>query len=120
MTWVGIISVPQTLAVADGTSLTITGEGVESALDGTGTAGPLVVVEGASSMLTLRNLEMTRGYARDGGAINAMTSAKVDIVNCTFSDNDASGSGGEIDNAMRAEQQPRSRKVTDPNPNPRE
>lgn len=103
VTWVGAITVSQTLTIADGTSLTITGEGTDSAMDGAGTAGPLLFVEGDSSSLTLRNLEITRGSGTKGGAIYALTSTTVNIINCTFSDNDASGSGGELNPTTVAE-----------------
>lgn len=103
VTWVGAITVSQALTIADGTSLTINGEGLDSALDGAGTAGPLVVVEGESSSLTLRNLEIARGSGTKGGAIYALTSATANIINCTFSDNDASGSGGELNPITSAE-----------------
>lgn len=98
VTWVGVIAVSETLAIADGTSLTIIGEGTDSGLDGTGTTGPLIFVEGDSSTLTLRNLEITNGSGRNGGAIYALTSATVLISNIFFSNNDANGDGGESEN----------------------
>ena len=95
VTWVGSLAIPQTLTVTDGTSLTIIGEDAGSALDGRGVTGPLIFVDGSSSALTLRNLGVKRGSGFYGGAISALTSAAVNIVNCTFSENDASQSGGE-------------------------
>ena len=95
ITWVGSLAIPQTLAVTDGTSLTINGEGAGSALDGRGVTGPLIFVDGSSSALTLRNLGVKRGSGTVGGAISALTSASVNIVNCTFSENYASQGGGE-------------------------
>lgn len=99
MTWVGVIAVSETLAIADGTSLTITGEGADSGLDGTGTTGPLIVVERDSSTLTLHDLESTNGSGMNGWAIYALTSATtVIITNSSFSNNDANGDGGESGN----------------------
>lgn len=111
VTWVGAIEISEPFVISEGTSLTINGEGDGSSLDGAGTVGPLILVEGVSSELTLRNVEITKGSARDGGAISALTSAKVNIMDCTFSDNDASASGGEMHNAIWVERQPRSNKI---------
>ena len=100
--WVGNITLSQTLAVTDGSSLTIDGESSDSTVDGMGNTGPLIFVEGASSKLTLRNLSIARGSGHDGGGVYASTSATVKVVNCIFSGNNAGDDGGGISIRTRA------------------
>lgn len=69
--WRGTTSVNQTISVQDGTTLRITGIGVDAEMDGRGDT-QLISIRNAS--LHVRNMRLSRGNATQGGAVRAVSS----------------------------------------------
>jgi Right handed beta helix region len=78
--WHGSVQLPKTIVVADGTSLTLTGANVRSA-----------VIDGASKLqlfnvfgdLTLSNLTLSNGFSNNGSAVYVQPAAKLNMTRCT-------------------------------------
>jgi predicted outer membrane repeat protein len=89
--WQGSVQLPKTIVVADGTSLTLTGANVRSA-----------VIDGASKLqlfnvfgdLTLGNLTLSNGLSGNGGAVYVQPAATVNMIDCTVRNSSANYGAG--------------------------
>ena len=90
--WIGSITVYQTLLVAGGTVLNVTGVGSNAAIDGRGTAG-LFTVSNAS--LIISSLALLNGSSTSGGAISA-SGSNVSLSRTKFIGNVATLHGGAV------------------------
>lgn len=91
--WYGKVELKRTLAIRNGSILTITG--VENAVIAGGGEIRLFSVVGSS--LYLKNSTLEGGWAQGkGGAIFANSSSNIDIHSCNLTDSSASSDGGEL------------------------
>lgn len=92
--WVGEVFVADTIHVADGTSLNITGTGPDAVADGQNVT-QLFYVDGGSR-LHVSGMTLPHGNASNGGAIYASQSSRVSSRNISFISNSAYSSRGAI------------------------
>ncbi|CAN0558195.1 unnamed protein product, partial [Laminaria digitata] len=93
--WVGRVSVSAPIVVAEGTFLSVTGEGDLAEVHAGGSHTRLFEVS-PSAILTLTRLKLLGGSAVGGGAIFS-ESADLTLDNCTFEGNVATdGNGGAV------------------------
>lgn len=92
--WLGNVIVPETIRVASGTSLNITGAGPDATAEGRNTTQLFYVDDG--SRLHLSDMTLTHGGASHGGAIRAQQSSVSFSGNVSFISNSASDLGGAI------------------------
>lgn len=94
VTWIGTVQLAKSIEVSDNQQLTITGSSPfpESVIDGGNTTN-IVSVSGGST-LNLIGLVLKGGNSEDGGAVSASDFSFVNVVDCSFTNNNAS-LGGE-------------------------
>lgn len=90
--WRGAVTVSQSLELANGTSLTITGF-EEAIADGGGSVSSIFVVDGAD--LHVKGMSLTGGGGVEGGVVRAQGGATVTLVDCDVYGNTVSAKGGE-------------------------
>lgn len=95
VSWVGSVTVEETIRVCDGTVLS-----VEGAPDGgspffVNGAGEVSLFHASGGTLRLSGLSLVDGVGEDGGAIHVVDS-ELTLERCTFSGNNASNSGGAV------------------------
>ncbi|CAN0030927.1 unnamed protein product [Scytosiphon promiscuus] len=94
VSWVGSVTVEETIHVSDGTVLS-----VEGATDGGSPfvkgAGEVSLFSANGGTLQLSGLSLVDGVGEDGGAIYVIDS-ELTLERCTFSGNNASSSGGAV------------------------
>lgn len=93
VSWVGSVTVEETIRVFDGTDLSVVGtpDGL-SFVDG---GGEVSLFHVSSGTLRLSGLSLVDGIGEEGGAINAIDSV-LTAENCTFSNNAVVVRGGAI------------------------
>lgn len=92
--WVGRLPVGSPIVVADGTSLSVTGEDDSAEVYASSVTSLFEV--GTGGALTLTGLKLSGGSAQEGGAISS-SRADVMLLNCTFQGNVATvGNGGAV------------------------
>lgn len=91
--WVGSVTAEETIDVADGTTLSISGEADGSSI--VNGDGKISLFEVDGGTLILSGLSVTNGTESYGGALYA-TDSTLKADNCTFSDNFASDYGGAM------------------------
>ena len=94
VTWIGSLQLHQSIDISDNKQLTITGSNPvpETVIDG-GNATNIVSVSGGST-LNLVSLVLNGGNSDEGGAVAARDFSVVNVVGCSFTNNNAS-LGGE-------------------------
>lgn len=96
--WAGNISLDLTIAIADGTLLSVTGEGDLAEVKGDSSLvnGTRLFEVSPGGGLALTRLQLSGSSSTDGGAIYS-SSGNLTLVNCTCEGNDATdGSGSAV------------------------
>eukprot|EP00904_Undaria_pinnatifida_P002787 jgi/Undpi1/12509/HiC_scaffold_6.g02178.m1 len=93
VTWIGSLQLHQSIDISDNKQLTITGSNPvpETVIDG-GNATNIVSVSGGST-LNLVSLVLNGGNSDEGGAVAARDFSVVNVVGCSFTNNNASLGG---------------------------
>lgn len=94
VSWVGSVTVAETIRVSDGTVLSVEGtaHGNSSFVDG---AGEVSLFYADGGTLRLSDLSLVDGVGENGAAIHVVDS-ELTLERCTFSGNNASSSGGAV------------------------
>lgn len=95
--WHGRVAIDQIFNVSCGINLTVTGSpeplaGGDAVIDNGGAIGIFSVSD--ASTLSLINLILDGGRSPDGGSVYAERLSRVNVLNCTFTHNEAAVLGG--------------------------
>lgn len=100
--WTGRVTIPATFNVTSGNTLTITGSSAETDILDGGWDVQLFVL-GRNTTLILENVSLMRGKATESGAaVYGPEDCRLSAVDCSFQDNFAAESGGELVHCTRA------------------
>lgn len=95
--WHGWVKLTQTIAVGNGSSLSI--NGLEEAVIDGGSAIPLITVSGGAT-LKLNNISLENGWAADQGGAVFVNESYIALDSCRFSGNNATIDGGESEGCL--------------------